>query len=171
MLRKRIKAAVFTLFFIMGMLFFVPARADIIYEPDNEFSNTHHCTLEDAAYVVNTTDDVDLYLAPDAYNLSGTVPGGGTAVHVSYSWLDEETGQRWCCVTYWEGEQAAEGWTRAENLFKVYNSNMFRSDYAGRIKEENGTVDDSFKYAEIYFYSYPGGPEDSHMKPFGEMPD
>ena len=158
-MKKWMKALfVFLLVPVMLVSCTVPASADVIWVPEDDFYEAH---WEECYYVVNRT-----------YNLAGqdgsvdfwSAPGGTVLKKLpndeeffaSYCWPGET--EDWVCVTI-RGETVEEevtGWVRAADMTLLYDSLEFFKDHAEEIDQDSKF---SVQFDALKLFPYPNGPE------------
>lgn len=140
-----------------------PARADVLWEPNNTFFEWHRgdCTTEERSYYANGAEGfVTLWNAPDG----GTVEGqfeNGTALYIYWVYKD------WGYVS-----TDPEGWVPLADLQVIYDEVSFAEEYAERITDYNGEFADYAGNAAIVnFYTYPGAPEVQRTYEYTRWPE
>ncbi len=130
-----------------------PARADLIWEPDNDFYRRHGCTHVDRSYYANGPDGfVTLYDAPGGSIVEGQYRNG-FSLHVYFKYRD------WGCITVFEDEGQVDGWAPLAELALIYDHISFEEEYADRIRDYGGEFADYAGDASVInFYPYPGAP-------------
>lgn len=131
----------------------VPARADVIWEPDNRFYNTHQDQCEytaGRAYYANGKDGfVTLWDAPGGSSVAMQLENGE---RLYIQWRYEDWG-------YAERDNGG-GWVPMEDLYLIYDYISFAEDHAADIRPYAGEFADYAGDAEaVSFFSYPGAPE------------
>ncbi len=131
----------------------VPAWADVIWEPNNRFYETHRDQCESVpgrAYYANGKDGfVTLWDAPNGSTVAMQLENGET-VHVQWMYGDWGYAER-------DGDG---GWVPMADLYVIYDYISFAEDHADDIRPYAGEFADYDGDAEaICFFSYPGAPE------------
>ena len=162
-------SAVLAAALILGLAFgfgTVKPKADVIYEPVSSFYQQHRdeCTIDNETYECNVENGIKVYESPESDKIVAEMDFGGLfGTACIYTAPD---GTRWACGSVLNRPEYTEGWVPYDYLWKVYNSEMFETDYNDRIfimMDGVAELDRSFAGKEIYFYSYPGGPEEYHV--------
>lgn len=154
------KRKFFTLFLSAMLLLAlaVPAFADVIWIPEDEFFRSHECDRVDRPYETAGLDGkVTVFSEPGGREVSALK--NGKQVTIQYTW--EGNGASWGYLSYWDGEQTIEGWIPMDDMTQVYDSQSFFSDYAEEIQETDPVPVD---FHEAVLYSYPNGPVVSTLK-------
>ncbi|MDE7219037.1 MAG: hypothetical protein K2O45_05380 [Oscillospiraceae bacterium] len=150
---KRILTCILTVLILLTLA--APARADILWEPDNNFYEKHRgeCTYIGRSYYANGPEGfVTLYNAPNGSIIEAQYQNG-YALPVYYQYKD------WACITVFGDEGEINGWTKLSDLSLIYDHISFEEEYADRITEYNGEFADYAGDAEeVNFYEYPGAP-------------
>ena len=144
--------------FLMGMALVlsaaVPACADVIWEPEDEFYQAHweECTRVNRGYTLaGAGGSVELWSAPDGTVLKKLENGG--ARNIAYCWTDG--GTEWG-YTEWGLDDRDPGWVRMEDMKLIYDSQEFMKDHS----EEIETVDPiTVDFRSVKLFPYPNGPE------------
>jgi len=148
---KRLLTCLLTLMLLLALA--APARADVIWEPNNTFYKTHQNQCRNVpgrAYYTNGEEGfVTLWTAPGGSTVAWQLENGEK---LYIQWLYEDWG-------YAEkGEDG--GWVPMEELYLIYDSISFAEEYADEIRPYDGEFADYAGDAEtISFFSYPGAPE------------
>lgn len=136
-----------------------PARADIMWEPqNNRFYETHRsqCEYENRGYLANGEKGfVSLLDAPNGSQVLAQYENG-EKLWVYFIYQD-----RWALTCTWDGSRKEiSGWIPLGELSLVYDYQSFAEEYADRIRpyagEFAGYDGDA---AEVRFYEYPGAAE------------
>lgn len=152
---RRFLTCILTLAALLALT--APARADILWEPDdNAFYKSHReeCSAEDRAYIAN---------GGDGFVTAWDAPGGsqvrfqhenGERLWVSFVY------QEWGLLTLWKDHKEISGWAPLVDLFLVYDYISFDEEFADQITDYNGEFAGYDGSAEaVNFYAYPGAPE------------
>lgn len=138
--------------FLAGALT-IPARADLIWEPENRFYQTHNCTAIERTYYANGPEGfVTLWDAPDGSRVEGQYENG-TRLRVYWGYKD------WGCITRWEDGAEVSGWVPMDHLAELYDWHAFEAEYGDRFRPYNGEFAGYDGAPEIVFWAYPGAPE------------
>ncbi len=131
---------------------FAPARADVLWEPDNRFYRAHaeECTSHSRVYFANGPEgNVTLYSAPDSIFPVAQVENG-TRLWISFLYED------WGCTD----SEDRPGWCPLNQLVPIYDSISFAEEYGAQFRVYAGEFTGYDGPAEgITFWSYPGAPE------------
>lgn len=166
----RKKWMVWTLSLVMMMGLALPASADVIWEPQDNFYESHReeCEYEGRRYqMAGYEDNVTLYSKPGG-SAQKTVDNGRDGI-VQFIWQGED--QDWGFV-YYAGEDGFEGWVPMDDLTLVYDSQAFEEDHGTQIVSGDPVQVD---FTQGILYSYPGGPAGSVLEemkeyqPFSEI--
>jgi|GEM_PF-6378156 len=131
----------------------VPAFADIIWEPENDFWRKHRseCTsVYDDRREAQT--DAAVYGDPKKSAVTGTIPAG-TELAFQWLWKDGAGGE-------WGYAEQNDGWVRLTDFRRLYTESVFRAEHADDIFEESGALPYSAEQA-FYSYTFPGSGETS----------
>ena len=134
----------------------VPASADIIWEPEDDFYESHRgeCVYNGRLYQAAGYDgSVKVYSSPkNAMSIKSLE--NGERVRVQFEWSGNVV---WAYVY----NEDVGGWVPMGDLSLVYDSQEFIKDHEGQIvKGEAVEVD----FDQAWLYSYPGGPKDHVLK-------
>ena len=168
------------------------ARADVIWEPDDPFytekcmgeAGRNEFVLNERNYFTNgklgylyVTDDPEKETIADALE-------NGVRVFVSFTYVNGE-GEEWGVIQYERGEDGQispsyrygeddsvkTGWSRMEELSLIYDSEEFKKDHQGEIKNNDGTVEIQLEPGEeLQYWSYPGSGNIIGNAPDGDKP-
>lgn len=145
-----------------------PARADVLWEPDNRFYETHRdqCTLEERSYYANGEDGfVTLWNAPNGSRVEGQFENS-TVLRVYWRYKD------WGCVSIRVGEEWVEGWVPMADLVLIYDYISFAEGYADQITPYNGEFADYGGDADLAnFFAYPGAGEVQRIYEYAQWTD
>lgn len=132
----------------------VPVRADVLWEPDNQFYEKHRdeCEYIGRNYFVN---------GQEGYATVWDAPGGSMVVdqfenaailHVYWQYKD------WGCVSIWEENgRTKNGWVPMGDLQLIYDHQSFAEEYADSIRPYDGEFSGYDGDAKtVIFYEYPG---------------
>lgn len=140
----------------LALLLAVPARADVIWEPDNSFYARHaeECEHLGRRFHANGAEGfVTLWDAPGGTRVVHQFSNGYT-LWVYYQYED------WACAVVWGDEGEISGWAPIEDFALRYDYLCFAEEYGDQIQPYDGEFADyDGSPAEIVFYEYPGAPE------------
>lgn len=134
----------------------VPASADMIWEPRDDFYEKHweECDYVGRDYVLAGYDGkVTVFTAPGGMNK--LTLDNGLLVGIQFTW--EGKGTTWGYLVRWDEnrDNRTEGWVPMDDVSLVYDSKQFMEDHAGEIKSTDPVPVD---FHEAVLYSYPNGP-------------
>lgn len=133
-----------------------PARADVLWTPNNSFYEQHYddCEYVGRSYYANGPEGfVTLWNAPDGSLVEGQYQNGAKLL---VYWRYED----WGCITVWGDGGEVTGWVPMADLYLVYDYISFEEEYGHQFRDYNGEFADYDGDAEtISFFSYPGAPE------------
>ena len=137
------------------LLALTPAvSADVIFEPQDSFYWEHRgeCQYHNRSYYADGIDNVAVvYRSPESPAVAERVKNG-LELWISYTYEDENDVVWGYCENY---EESWSGWIPMDYLLLKYDSICFREEFADRIEEESGTLEEIS--GQVYFWSYPGG--------------
>lgn len=166
------KRALFPLFLALlaALSLAVPASADLIWEPDDDFYSKHwqECEYVNRSYqLAGYGGTVTVSTAPGGMS-KATLDNGLQGI-VQFTW--EDGGVQWGYLCWVDGSDA-EGWTPMDDLSLVYDCRQFMEDHAAEITR--GTPEGT-DFHEAVLYEYPNGTsypaplkEDTQYQPFRE---
>lgn len=154
------------------------ARAGVIWEPNDPFYTKK--TIEEASwdeFVLNNRNYFTngklgyLYVIddPEKETIVDALENG-VRVFVSFTYVNRE-GEEWGVIQYEQGDDGqivpsyryAEddsiktGWIRMEELSLIYDSEEFKKDHEGEIRDNDGSVEIQLEPGEeLQYWSYPG---------------
>lgn len=133
-----------------------PARADVLWEPNNSFYARHadECEYLGRRFYANGPEGyITLWDAPGGYLVEGQYQNG-FALSVHWVW------ENWGCVYAFDGEKVSVGWVPLSDLELVYDYIAFEEEYGELIEPYQGQFADyDGDVEEIRFYEYPGAAE------------
>ncbi|MDE7184669.1 MAG: hypothetical protein K2O40_09405 [Lachnospiraceae bacterium] len=135
------------------MLYALPVRADIIWEPDDNFYNRHaaECTYVNRMFTANGPDGVVIvYQSPESPQII-TQLDNGSQTQISFTYQSPD-GILW--GIFENADQT--GWLPMDYMNVVYDSISFVEDYADEIVAEDGVLDTLYQDKDIYLWKYPG---------------
>ena len=128
--------------------------ADVIVEPQDSFYWEHRgeCIRTERCYFADGPENVAVvYRSPESPAVVERVKNG-LELWISYTYEDENDILWGYCENY---EENWTGWIPMDYLLLKYDSICFREEFADRIGEESGTLEEIS--GQVYFWSYPGG--------------
>lgn len=153
------KMAVFLLSAALCCALTVPAWADVIWEPENDFYEAHadKCEYLGRSYYVN---------GPEGAAAVWQKPGGGyvavlengTALHVAFTYRDLG-GTVWGVAEYGEGN--ATGWIDMADLLLIYDGQAFEEEHRADFLPYDGSFADLCHSEDrrVIVWTYPGSGE------------
>ncbi len=132
---KRI--AVLLLVLVFGLVLALPALADVIFEPEDDYFKKHR---EECSYVNrNYYSDgeggsVTFYRAPDSKKEAATVPNG-ELFHVDFVWNGDGSGAWALAYNHNAKGEGKVGWAPMTQLRVQYDAESFREEFGGEIRE------------------------------------
>lgn len=133
---------------ICCMLYVFPAKADVIWEPEDSFYQKHasDCTYVNRVFTANGPDNVVLvYQSPELPIVVERWENGNTE-WISFTYKDSD-GIVW---------GYCRGWMPMEYMEVVYDSISFAEEYADQITKDPGELGNEYLGKEIYCWGYPG---------------
>lgn len=148
---KRTFCLLLALLFLLALS---PAvSADVIFEPQDSFYWDHRgeCQYINRSYYADGPDNVAVvYRSPESAAVAERVKNG-LELWISYTYEDAD-GISWgYCENY---EESWSGWIPMDYLLLKYDSICFREEFADRITEESGALEELS--GEVRFWNYPG---------------
>ncbi len=147
------KVFLFTLVALLLLVPALPAAADVIVEPRDDFyeDNLEHCTRDPHSYIINSAAGYTyLYKNPkSSTSLEGF--SNGESVYIEFLYTDPNDGNVWGCYQ-------DRGWFRMSDLSRIYDSDSFREEFQAEIRPY--VEDYSFEASEenpVTLWAYPGG--------------
>ena len=117
----------------------MPAAADVIYEPSNDFLYDHYseCRGVERWYTAASPDDeLTVYESPESAKAAARVPNG-SRIYI-YSSYTDRSGNDWGLCEgngpYWSG------WVPMSYLEEPYDRTAFEKEFASKIRGESGDV-------------------------------
>ena len=131
----------------------LPARADVIWEPQDGFYAAHadECTYVNDRYL--SPGGVEGVVSPEDGRALCTFPEGWE-LRISFVYEDAG-GAAW--GVYEEGEESC--WVRLDALQKVYDRDDFFTDHAEAITPYADELADFVPQGTVYLWEYPGSGE------------
>lgn len=137
----------------------IPAKADVIWEPQNSFYEQHssECNYVNRQYSANGPDGVVIvYESPESDKVTATWENGHK-VWISFTYEDERG------ILWGISEEEENGWMPMDYMKVVYDFISFEEEYGSQIKEQSGEIDGQYQNAMIYFWKYPASEQYSTM--------
>lgn len=148
---RRILTCFLTLTLLLALA--APARADMLWEPDNRFYEKHYgeCDYLGRQYYANGPEGyITLWDAPNGSSVAAQYENGET---LWVYWLYDG----WGCISRWEDGEERTGWVEMDHLALVYDYISFAEEYGDRICAYNGEFANYDGDAPgVAFYEYPG---------------
>ncbi len=150
------------------MLWALPVRADVIWEPQDSFYEKHssECEYVGRTFTANGPDgEVILYESPVSGKVVDRWENGFTA-YISFTYEDKG-GTVWGVYEEY-GDQT--GWMPMEYMDVVYDSISFEEEYAADLMEQSGGLDKQYLGTSVWFWPYPGASEGYESKVQNDVP-
>lgn len=146
-----------------------PVKADIIWEPDDNFYYDHasECTYVNRVYTANGPDGiVIIYKSPESPRVITRLENGSNT-YISYTY-EAPDGILW--GIYEDSDHNQTGWMPMDYMVVVYDSISFAEEFEHDIVKQDGSLDDSYQGKEIYLWKYPGAESCYQMGPNEYLP-
>lgn len=133
----------------------LPARADVIWEPQDDFYAQHQrdCEHVNRTFTANGPDgEVIVYKSPENPTVVDTWENGYSA-RISFVYTDKD-GIEWGIYEDYKTDEG--GWVPMAYMTVVYDYICFQEDYGEQIVEESGKIPTMYAGQTIYYWSYPG---------------
>lgn len=146
---------------LVSSLCAVDTRADVLYEPNDDFFEKHRdeCSYEDRDYFTDGPDgEVILYESPESGRETGRIPNGAL-LHLYWLYMDR-TGVVWALVDRKQDPKSGElmsGWFPYEYASVKYDFTEFIREHRDELVKESGKVPAEYAGKEIRTWEYPGG--------------
>ena len=141
---------------LVALMLPVSARADVIYEPFDDFymTNREACTYVCRNYLTaGPNGSVTLYESPINPGVK-KIYDNGTTLYVSYTYQAED-GVQWACCDNWD--DSITGWVPMEYLELIYDSESFAEEYGAEFVPIQTSLDaPELAGQTVYFWDYPG---------------
>ena len=141
---------------LAALLFPMTVRADVIYEPFDNFYEEHRgeCTYVGRSYTASGPNGtVTLYESPTNPGVEKVYPNE-TALYVSYTYQTGD-GVLWGCCDKWDDD--VTGWAPMEYLELIYDGISFAEEYGDQFVQTQIVMETEEEAGEtIYFWEYPG---------------
>jgi len=167
-MRRKLSALLLSLLAALALA--LPASADMIWEPIDNFYEKHseQCDYVNRTYELAGYDGtVTVFTAPGGMNKAAL--DNGLRGNIQFTWRGKGTVWGYLC---WVDGSDVEGWVPMDDLSLVYDSRQFWEDHASEITESAPVPVD---FREAVLYRYPCGPsagtleEDSDYMRFSEV--
>lgn len=152
---KRVVNCALALLMLLALA--APARADVLWTPNNSFYERHYgdCEYVGRSYYANGQEGfVTLWDAPGGSVVEGQFQNGAK---LRVYWRYED----WGCITVW-GDETGEisGWAPMADLYLVYDHISFEEEYGDQFRDYNGEFAGYDGTTEgIMLWEYPNAPE------------
>lgn len=155
------RAYIFTAL-ICYLLLSIPARADVIWEPEDSFYESHadECEYVGRTFTANGPDGkVILYKSPELPEVVAVWENGQKA-YIYFTYRDPE-GIEW---GIYDSHNGTIGWMPMDYMEVVYDSTAFQEEHRSQITEQSGELDEKYLDQIIFLWKYPGSSESDFMK-------
>lgn len=115
------------LFVLIMALLFMPSRqvqADVIFEPENQFYQTHRSQCEYVGRQYDTQSKIASWTAPNGRK-DGSIPKN-TRIEISFVYTDDQG-------IAWGIDLPGENWVLMADVFLIYDSRQFVEDHTEEI--------------------------------------
>ena len=136
------------------LLWSFPARADVIWEPEDSFYASHagECTYVNRQFTANGPDGtVIVYKSPVLAEVVDTWENGHR-VSITHVYRGSD-GIEWGIYDDYKGKC---GWVPMDYMKVVYDGISFEEEYKTEIQDKKGELDSKYLDTDIYFWDYPG---------------
>jgi hypothetical protein len=153
--------------FLLAALTWIPALADVIWEPSDSFYEQHRedCVYNNRHYTANGKDGVITVVKEPVSNEAVASVNNGNTFFVSFTYTDKD-GAEWGVVEFnpdgsgnladLDYSTAVSGWVRMTDMTVVYDDISFAEDHQSEFEPYTGNYEE-FKNGEpVTFWSYPG---------------
>lgn len=154
---KRVLKWMGTLLLAALLVWPLPVRADVIYEPMDSFYEMHRndCVYVGRSYTANGPNGtVTVYESPESDEVEAVLQNGET-VYISYTYSAD--GVNWGCCDEWNAQ--ITGWVPMDYLELIYDGISFSEEYGDQFVDVNGTLGGAYQGKTIYLWQYPGSKE------------
>lgn len=158
-MRSKWMVWILSLVLMLGLA--VPAAADVIWEPQDNFYENHRAECEYVGrryQMAGYEGSVTLYSKPGG-SAQDTLDNGREGI-VQFVW--HGTDQDWGYV-YYAGE--FEGWVPMDDVTLIYDSQAFEEEHGAEIVSGDPVP---VEFTQGIMYRYPGGPAGSVLEEFKE---
>lgn len=132
----------------------IPVRADVIWEPVNDFYEAHsdECEYINRYYIINGYDgQTDAYESPVS-DRKVTTLSNGQGVWIYFSYTDKK-GNKW---GLYDDANGGVGWIPMAYMYPKYDGISFSEDYKDKIINETGDITALNSGDSIFVWPYPG---------------
>lgn len=152
--------------FILVLTFALSVSADVIFEPEDEFYNSHRDECEHVERSFTATEDVKSFNKPNG-KLAKCTFQKGDIISISYIYTDS-SGIVWGVADYSENlGSSAEGWVPMKHLAVIYDNSSFLAEFESVITQDT----EGLKLPEtdkLVFWAYPGSENYYEMEPWDD---
>lgn len=144
----------------------MPVKADVIWEPDDNFYNEHRedCQYVNRNFTANGPDgEVIVYKSPENPKVVDTWENGFKA-YISHVYTDED-GNEWGIYENYETD--VMGWVPMAYMKVVYDGISFLEEYGDSFVETYESFSEELAGQTVYCFDYPGAKNGFEMR----MPD
>lgn len=145
-----------------------PALADVIYEPEDAFYQSHReeCTYENRSYIAPASG-ADICTKPGGSKI-GSYAAGET-IYSDYLYTDPKTGDVWGSAMFRDGNNWKDGWVCLTGMQIVYDYRDFEAEYGEKFYGTDGGV--CLCDTAVVEWAYPGAPEPLRIMEREDRPD
>ncbi len=140
---------------VCWMLCVMPAKADAIWEPSDNFYHDHYedCRYINRNFTANGPDgEVIVYKSPENPMVVTTWENGFNA-YISFVYTDED-GNEW--GIYEDYETNVKGWVPMAYMKVVYDGISFTEEYGESFVEDSAVFPAEYAGQTVYCFTYPG---------------
>lgn len=152
------KGIVFFLILLLCSALILPAMADVIYEPENSFYNSHRdeCTEDSHCYVIPEKLALPALKSPKDKSAVMTLEAG-TSFWTQYLYTDEKTGMIYGLTLLHDTKGNWQDlWVPLAGLAPLYNSTDFNRDYRDQFYTTEESVRIDLTKVAVRLWEYPG---------------
>jgi len=147
----------------------LPAAADVIWEPQDSFYESHsaECTYEGRSYYVNSKEGAAALYGEPGGTKAEILAANGVMLSVGFTYkkdgevwgvaeYDAADGQNWLS---WEtGHETGSGWIRLSDLLLIYDEQSFEEEYGKEFTDYSGGFDALLASDDqrVIVWTYPG---------------
>lgn len=155
------------LILLLAALTWVPALADVIWEPNDSFyhQKSEDCVYNGRSYTVNGRNGSGTVFKEPGSKQTVAVINNGNVFYVSFTYKDNN-GDNWGVVEFnpdgsgnladTDYSTAITGWVPMSDLTVVYDYISFAEDHGSQFKPYTGNYDTFKSGGPVVFWSYPG---------------